>query len=336
MAKNFTSLRTGSARQAKLSASQILKNIQRKAQEEEWEEELKKEVKELLDEKPKKQGAKSDFGRGQRDVATEADKTVYDRDFGKPKTDASKILDNVGNRATEEEWEEGIRKEVKEFLDEKPRKSLGGSKQAGQGTTKIARAKIRPKTAGVKLKAGSFLKNVGKIVSIGAIAGVIGFAIIDHIGVAVFENAADKVLEKIGGETDLSDYLPSVANKVVWSEAFYLRFDRDMGENPLPNVVAEEITFYPPKNGIMAFGIALGNLPDFVPDINVNGLGNGNSDWLCEKFQGYFICRSMSESYPLVSDKETVVTLYFHLPGYEIREMLAQGSGSRDVYFIVK
>lgn len=355
--------------------SKILNNLKKAAAEDEWLEYEKKEVKELLDEKPQKSGAKSDFGRQQRNIPTESDKTAYDPDFGKPrpktpskhvvevekgvkpeaatrkvqpaklqpKPTASQILENIEKKAAEEVWEEEIRKEVKELLDEKPQKPTKPAKSQKLGTTKLAPTKIKPKPSkgiGLGAKSRSFFKSVGKVVAVGAITSVIGFAILNHLGVTIFEQAADEVLQKMGPETDLSDYLPGGANKVIWSEVSYTRHSReDMGDpDSLPNILVDKITIYPPQSGIFVMGISVDDLPDFVSDLNINELGNGNSDWLCEKYGGYFICRSMSKSYPvpLIAGSKSVLTLQYHLPEYELREMLAAGDGTRAIYFIVK
>ncbi|MDO8671717.1 MAG: hypothetical protein Q7O66_09865 [Dehalococcoidia bacterium] len=69
-------------------------------------------------------------------------------------------------------------------------------------------------------------------------------------------------------------------------------------------------------------------------DINVNNLGDGNSDRLCETFGDYLVCRSLG-GYPLQRRTLAVVTMQFHLPGYELNRYLASTGGSRRVYVIV-
>lgn len=321
----------------------------------------------------------SSFGRRQRNVPTEPDKTAYDPNFGKAKNIVPDLLEEQPPRTDLEELEKAARgqatirqapkgppkpmrpadleKELAKAKGGKPQKipdlkKLPPGKTLPPGASglaeyekakksaKPAKTKVRPgKAGGLRAKTPSLLRNLGKIVSVGAIAGVIGFALLNYLGVAVFEHAAEKVLQKIGQETDLSDYLPggARANKVVWSAASYRRYNADpFSELPLSNTAGEEITLYPPQNGILALGISLEGLPElFVSEINVNELGDGQSDWLCESYQGYLICRSLG-GYPLNSKLETVVTLFFHLPAYEVKEMVAAGSGSRAVYFIVK
>lgn len=196
------------------------------------------------------------------------------------------------------------------------------------------------KKIGFGSKARSILKGVGKIVAVGAVLGVIGFAIIDHIGVAVFEHAADEVLNKIGKKTDLSGYLPggAKAKRIIWSTASYRRYKSYMGGAPLDTYLIEEMTLNPPQNGILALGIAVNNWPDdiFVSEINVNESNDGQSDWLCEGFKGYLVCRSLG-SYPLNSKLKTLVSLHLAAhPAYEVDKMIAEGAGSRPVYFIVK
>jgi hypothetical protein len=196
------------------------------------------------------------------------------------------------------------------------------------------------KGIGPATKTSSVLKNIGKIVGIGAVASVLVFATLDHLGVKIFEHAADVALEKMGPKTDLSGYLPggAKAKKVVWSAASYRRYEPYWSEDKLDTYLVEEITLHPPQNGILAFGISVNDWPDdiFVNEINVNELGDGQSDWLCEGYQGYLICRGLG-GYPLNSELQTVVSLHLPShPAYEVDKLLVAGGGSRAVYFIVK
>lgn len=351
------------------------------------------------------------FGRQQRNIPTEPDKTAYDPDFGKPKptdikppgsektqikpkpgsasaptekmtrlpnlleeqlprTDLEEIekaargeatIKNAPKRPPEPMEAADLKKELIKAQKTKPGKpgkvpdlkKMPPGERLPEGTPGLAKyektkkpgkpTKIKPKPGkglGLGAKTGSVLKNIGKIVGIGAITGVLVFAILDHLGVVVFEHAAEEVLEKMGPKTDLSDYLPggAKAKKVIWSNASYRRYSPYMGEAPLSTWLAEEITLQPPQNGILAFGISIGDWPDdiVVSDINVNELDDGQSDWLCEGYQENLICRSLG-SYPLSSKLKTIVTLHLaSWPAYEVDKMLAAGGGSRSVYFIVK
>lgn len=168
-----------------------------------------------------------------------------------------------------------------------------------------------------------------------AAVGLVGVV----LGTVVFimaNRALEKTRGKMGEVSDLSRYLPK-NNKVTWIAAPYTRLSRDE-DHPYfePNVVAEKVSFPSPANGIFAFGISLEGLPEMASnDVNINEMGEGNSDWLCESFSGYLICRSTSLSHPLQKDKISEVTLLFHLPGYEVKKMLQSVSGIQSVYLIV-
>ncbi len=178
-------------------------------------------------------------------------------------------------------------------------------------------------------KLSRILKGIGIASLAGAVIGLAAFAI--------YEYSINKVLNKIGPETDLSSLLPS-SRQVIWLSAPYTRHGREEVEPYYePNVVAEDIIINPPQNNILAFGIALQGLPDqFTNSTNINELGEGNSDWLCETYGGYLICRSTSAAYPLQKGIQSVVSLQFHLPALEVQQMLAQPSGTRQVYLIIR
>lgn len=175
--------------------------------------------------------------------------------------------------------------------------------------------------------------NLGKLV-IGGIVGAIAGALILGGAFAAIGYVVNKIHEKVGS-TDLSMLLPS-ATEVVWLSASFTRQTRDEADPYWePNVLEEKVTFYSPYDEVMAFGVSLEGLPEvFSNDIDVNDLGFGTSDWLCEPFSGYLICRSLG-SYPLTKEAATTVSMKFHLPAYEMKEYLSVGSGSRQVYVIV-
>lgn len=168
--------------------------------------------------------------------------------------------------------------------------------------------------------------------------GVKGFAMaaVVLVATAIVYWGINRAKEKMGPTSDLSSYLPT-ANQVIWVEAPYSRYSREEADPYFePNVVTEDIVIDSPQNGILAFGISAAGLPEsFSNDININELGQGNSDWLCEDFKGYLICRSISKSYPLKKGLESIVSLQFHLPGHEVKKMLQSASGVRSVYLTV-
>ena len=165
------------------------------------------------------------------------------------------------------------------------------------------------------------------------IAGLAGIAIGAFAFFAI-DWAINRTQEKIGPPSNLTNLLPS-ENRVFWISASFLRMTRDEADPYWePNVFQEAVTINSPYDGVMAFGISLSGVPEiFTNDINVNGLGDGNSDWLCEPFGGYLVCRSLG-GYPLEKTSVTVVTMQFHLPAYELKKYLASPSGSRSVYVI--
>lgn len=167
--------------------------------------------------------------------------------------------------------------------------------------------------------------------------GVKGFALaaVVLVATAIVYWGINQAKEKMGPPTDLSRYLPD-NNKIIWITAPYSRHSREGDPYFEPNVVVDETVIDPPQSGILAFGFSLKGLPpEFSGTIEVNELGEGNSDWLCETYGGYMICRSTSGAYPLAKGLKSVVGLQFHLPGYEVKKMLDSGkSGHRSVYLI--
>ncbi len=167
--------------------------------------------------------------------------------------------------------------------------------------------------------------------------GVKGFATVAIVLVAttIAYWAINQAKEKMGPASDLSRYLPN-NNKVILITAPYSRHSREGDPYFEPNVVADETVVDPPQSGILAFGFSLKGLPpEFSGTIDVNELGEGNSDWLCEPYGGYMICRSTSGAYPLIKGLKSVVGLQFHLPEYEVKKMLAERNGSRSIYLII-
>ena len=163
------------------------------------------------------------------------------------------------------------------------------------------------------------------------LAGMALFAIV----YGIFEYATNEALRKMGPDQDLTTFLPE-NNRVEWVSAPFARATRDESDPYWePNVFEERVTLNSPRDRALAFGISRDGLPqEFTNDINVNGLGDGNSDWLCEPFGGYLICRGLG-GYPLEKGNTTVVTMQFHLPAYEMKKYLASPSGSRRAYVII-
>lgn len=171
------------------------------------------------------------------------------------------------------------------------------------------------------------LRGIGIASLAGIAVGIIGFAI--------FEYAADEAQRKMGADADVSALLPS-ANKVVWISAPFTRTSRENAPPYYePNVVAEDVTITSSEDGILALGISLQGLPEvFANSNNINGLGEGNSDWLCQPAGGYLVCWSTSRGYPLAKGVESIVSMQFHLPADELNKMLSQREGFRQVYLI--
>ena len=176
------------------------------------------------------------------------------------------------------------------------------------------------------------LKSNWKKIGVAGVAGLV----LGSLAFFAFEWAVDQTQEKIGPASDLSGFLPS-QNNVLWISAPFMRTSRDdVAPYYEPNVVNEDVTVISPQDGVLVFGILLQGLPEeFSNDIDVNEFGKGNSDWLCEPYDAYLICQSTSGAYPLVKDIGNVVSMQFHLPGDEVREMLKQKSGTRQVYIVV-
>jgi hypothetical protein len=208
----------------------------------------------------------------------------------------------------------------------------GVSKALGKATIKASPKILKEysKTAGqtgLWSKVRPILKGVG----------VKGFAIatLVLVATAIAYWGINQAKEKMGPPTDLSRYLPD-KNKIIWITAPFTRLSRDDDPYFEPNIVAEKITIKSSADNIFAFGISLQGLPElFTNDVDINELGIGNSDWLCESFRGYLICRSMSLSHPLEKDKISEITLFFHLPGYEMERMLQIKNGNLPAYLIV-
>lgn len=191
-----------------------------------------------------------------------------------------------------------------------------------------AEVEIMQKTAG-RTSWWSRLRPAGKVG-----VGLVGAAIV-ILGFAAIYWAFEKAHQKMGEGADLSMFLPK-GNKVAWISAPYTRRAREaVAPFYEPNVVADDIIIRSSCDNVVAFGISLQGLPEeFANSTNINELGEGNSDWLCESFGGYLICRSLSDSYPLIKDKTSVVTLQFHLPAEEMRQLLKFTSGTRSAYLI--
>ncbi len=165
---------------------------------------------------------------------------------------------------------------------------------------------------------------------VGAIVGMVAFAVIDY--------AIDEALRKMGGGYDLSALLPGHGTgRTVPVLATFTRMSRDSSDPDFePNVVNEDIIVTSPVGGATVIGIPFDGLPEISGfDIHVNRLGKGNSDWLCQLYRGYFICWSTSGAHPLVKGVPTVVSVQFHLPGAQMRDLLSTRSGTLNAYVIV-
>jgi len=284
-----------------------------------------------IDPKRVPQGASHDFARTQRNVPTEA---VPQKDIptqqissrGKPTPGAkTEVLSPQKSappsrpvappRTIDPRSAEGLERVAQKIPKEVAREAQAAARQAG-------RSKLWS-----KLKS-RFRGAFAPVALVGIAVGIIGFAI--------FNYATDEVLQKMGTDADLSTLLPT-ANKVIWMDAPFERMSRDESDPYYePNVVNEDVIITPPQSGILALGISLAGLPsDFINDTNINDAGSGKSDWLCEPFGGYLICRSTSGADPLIKNIKSIISMQFHLPGNEIKKMLAQKSGTRSVYLIV-
>ncbi|MBI2484593.1 hypothetical protein HYW18_00315 [Candidatus Uhrbacteria bacterium] len=147
--------------------------------------------------------------------------------------------------------------------------------------------------------------------------------------------AVDKAKEKITDDADLSSFLP-MSNHVRWTQAPFIRFSRERAPYFEPNVVEERISIQNQENGVVALGIDLKNLPEqVITDVDINGKGAGNSDWLCEPFGGYLVCRSISGSDPLRAGKTSTFSLLFHLHELEVQRFLLTKSGTRRLYYLL-
>ncbi|OGZ57308.1 MAG: hypothetical protein A3G60_01545 [Candidatus Ryanbacteria bacterium RIFCSPLOWO2_12_FULL_47_9c] len=277
------------------------------------------------------QGASHDFARTQRNVPTEAipQKDIPTQQIssrGKPmpgaKTEilspqksASPPRPVAPSRTIDPRSAEGLERVAQEIPKEVAREAQTAARQAGRSGLW---SKLKPRLRAV----------LGPVALVGMAVGIIGFAI--------FNYATDEVLKKMGPDADLSTLLPT-ANKVLWMDAPFERMSRDESDPYYePNVVNEDVTITPPQSGILALGISLAGLPnDFINDTNINDAGGGKSDWLCEPFGGYLICRSISGADPLIKDAKSIISMQFHLPGSEMKKMLTQKSGTRSVYLFV-
>lgn len=209
---------------------------------------------------------------------------------------------------------EGLERIAQKIPKEVVAEAQAAARQAGRSGLW---SKLKPRLRGL----------VGPAALAGMAIGIIGFGI--------FEYATNEALRKMGPDQDLTALLPE-HNRVEWISAPFARASRDESDPHWePNVFEERVTIAAPRAGALAFGISLDGLPqEFTSDINVNDLGDGNSDWLCEPFGGYLICHSLG-GYPLEKSSATVVTMQFHLPAYEMKTYLASPSGSRKVYVII-
>lgn len=286
------------------------------------------------------QGASHDFARGQRNVPTEAVPqkeipTAKIAPRGKPTPGAKTEVLSSGKsgpapRASSPTEIRGPRAPVRTIKPGSPEGLERTAQKIPQEVAQEAQAAARQMgKSGIWSKIKPRLKGIG-------VAGLVGIAI-GLIGFGIFEYATNEALKKMGPDADLSSLLPS-ANKVIWITAPFTRVSRDESAPDYePNVFAEEVTITPPESGILAFGISLEGLPaDFTNSININDLGEGNSDWLCQPFGGYLVCRSTSRGYPLMKDLKNIVSMQFHLPDYELQQYLQVPSGSRSVYLIVR
>lgn len=172
-----------------------------------------------------------------------------------------------------------------------------------------------------------------------ALSGLAGMAI-GTLAFMAFDYARDRVLEKISDNTDLTMLLPQNNPSRISMAVPFVRVSREVvpqAGKALPFVVEEKLTLTPPSAGnVWAFGVSLSGLPVVDDnDIDVNGAGDGKSDWLCQPFAGYMVCRTTSGATFLDSAQQTVLTLRFSLPSDEMRKLLAVGAGSADGYVLV-
>lgn len=147
--------------------------------------------------------------------------------------------------------------------------------------------------------------------------------------------AVGKAEEKISDDVDLSPLLPE-QNHVQWISVLFVRSSREGAPHFEPNVVEERITIQSPENGILVFGIALEDAPrQMVTAADINGKGDGNSDWLCESFGDFLICRSLSGADPLQASETSIVSMQFHLPAKEMQDLLQKRAGEHRAYIIL-
>lgn len=166
-------------------------------------------------------------------------------------------------------------------------------------------------------------------------AGLVGGTIVGMIAWGLIDLAFEQAHLKMGGELDLAALTPQ-RNQVTWISAPFVRTDefRD-----LPNTVGEDITIIPPQDGVFAFGFSLSSQDlnlYFTNDVDINMVGIGMSDWLCELYGSYIICWSTTGGASLTNGQKSILTLKFHGAADEIKKLLSQKSGIRSVYLITK
>jgi hypothetical protein len=169
------------------------------------------------------------------------------------------------------------------------------------------------------------------------IAAAAGAALVGWIGVEIYEYATNEAMKKIEPKDDLTEFLPSRA-RVIWIDVPFARRSRDMSDPEFePNVANEDFTIVAPEGKILALGIPLEGRPTvFASDCDINGMGAGRSDWYFQSFGGYYIGRSMSGAHPLKKGATTVVSIQYHMPGYELNQFVGRRSGTVRIYLVVR
>ncbi len=259
-----------------------------------------------------------------------------------PLPDDSDILEGLEKALDDDAHSDELARELRRLDELEKRVPPGAGSAAGRAQRNVPtqpEMSTPPKApASEPQRSSSWKAGSSRAASIlKGLAVAVGAMLVGWIGIELYDYATSEALKKMGPEDDLTAFIPTSA-KVVWIDATFSRRSRDMSEPEFePNVANEDFTIVPTQGAILALGIPLEGRPTVsASDCDINGMGVGNSDWFFQSFGGYYIGRSMSAAHPLRKGEKSVISVQYHMPGYELNRFVAQRTGVVRVYLVVQ